>query len=115
MSPRPKVALPATDRLRGLVLDASHILHIPTYIDALVGDYRRSVDSNDIAIATDDKYFIVENTSILYTGYRVYYILAKLYSAMIAGRRRDTLVAAEKIEQIIDTKLLSYKSPNIAD
>jgi tetratricopeptide (TPR) repeat protein len=115
MSPRPEVALPAADRLRGLVPDASHMLHMPTHIDSSVGDYRRGIDSNDAAIAADDKYFAVENASILYTGYRVHYVSAKLYSAMMAGRRRDALAAAGKIEQIIDAKLLSHKSPNMAD
>lgn len=115
MCPTPELALPAADRLRGLVPDASHMLHMPTHIDASVGDYRRGVDSNNEAISADDKYFAIENASVLYSGYRVHYVSAKLYSAMMSGRLHDALAAAEKIEQIIDAKLLATTSPNMAD
>lgn len=115
MSPNPELALPAADRLRGLIPDASHMLHMPTHIDAAVGDYRRGVHSNNEAIAADDKYFASESASVLYSGYRVHYVSAKLYSAMMSGRFGDAFAAAEKIEKIIDTKLLAYTSPNMAD
>jgi tetratricopeptide (TPR) repeat protein len=115
MCPTPELALPAADRLRGLVPDASHMLHMPTHIDAAVGDYRRGVDSNNAAIAADDKYFAIEEASVLYSAYRVHYVSAKLYSAMMSGRYHDALAAAEKIEQIIDAKLLATTSPNMAD
>jgi len=115
MCPTPELALPAADRLRGLVPDASHMLHMPTHIDASVGDYRRGVDSNNDAIAADDKYFAIEIASVLYSAYRVHYVSAKLYSAMMSGRFHDALAAAEKIEQIIDPKLLATTSPNMAD
>lgn len=115
MSPRPELALPAADRLRRLVPDASHMLHMPTHIDASVGDYRRGISFNDEAIAADDKYFAVENAPVLYSGYRVHYVTAKLYSAMMAGRFGDALAAAEKIEHIVDARLLNHNSPNMAD
>ncbi|KAI2872211.1 hypothetical protein CBS63078_10737 [Aspergillus niger] len=115
MSPFPELALPAADRLRRLVPDGSHMLHMPTHIDAAVGDYRRSVDSNHEAILADDKYFAREDASIQYVAYRVHYICAKLYAAMMSGRFIDAITAAEKLEHIIDAKLLSIKSPPIAD
>ncbi|KAK5686316.1 hypothetical protein LTS10_002432 [Elasticomyces elasticus] len=115
MSPTPELALPAADRLRGMVPDASHMLHMPTHIDAAVGDYRRGVDSNNEAIAADDKYFAIENESLLYRAYRVHYVSAKLYSALMSGRFRDALTAAEKLEQIIDNKLLTATRLNMAD
>ncbi|KAK3662456.1 hypothetical protein LTR22_006735 [Elasticomyces elasticus] len=115
MSPTPELALPAADRLRGMVPDASHMLHMPTHIDAAVGDYRRGVDSNNEAIAADDKYFAIESESLLYRAYRVHYVSAKLYSALMSGRFRDALAAAEKLEQIIDNKLLTATRLNMAD
>ncbi|KAK5740238.1 hypothetical protein LTR17_004739 [Elasticomyces elasticus] len=115
MSPTPELALPAADRLRGMVPDASHMLHMPTHIDAAVGDYRRGVDSNNEAIAADDKYFAIESESLLYRAYRVHYVSAKLYSALMSGRFRDALTAAEKLEQIIDNKLLTATRLNMAD
>ncbi|KAL2807819.1 hypothetical protein BJX63DRAFT_411094 [Aspergillus granulosus] len=115
MSPFPELALPAADRLRCLVPDGSHMLHMPTHIDAAVGDYRRSVDSNNEAILADDKYFARKDASIQYVAYRVHYICAKLYAAMMSGRFIDSMSATEKLEQVIDAKLLSIKSPPMAD
>lgn len=115
MSPKPEQAQPAADRLRSLVPDASHMLHMPTHIDAAVGDHRRGVDSNHEAILADDKYFAHEDASIFYTAYRVHYICAKMYSAIMSGRFRDAMSAAEKLEQVITTKVLSITSPPMAD
>lgn len=116
MSPFPELALPAADRLRGMVPHASHMLHMPTHIDAAVGDYRRGIDSNHEAILADDIYFARETgTIIMYTAYRVHYVCAKMYSAMMCGRFTDAMSAAEKLEKIIDPKLLSVKSPPMAD
>lgn len=115
MSPFPELALPAADRLRGMVPHASHMLHMPTHIDAAVGDYRRGVDSNHEAMLADDIYFARETGTVLYTAYRVHYICAKMYSAMMSGRFTDAMSAAEKLEQVIDDKVLSIKSPPMAD
>jgi len=115
MSPFPELALPAADRLRGLVPDASHMLHMPTHIDAAVGDYRRGVDSNSAAMAADDKYFAHDDASLSYTAYRVHYICAKLYSAMMSGRRGDAMSAADRLEEIIDDRLLREARIPMAD
>lgn len=72
MSPFPELALPAADRLRGMVPHAPHMLHMPTHIDAAVGDYRRGIDSNHQAILADDIYFAKEIGVTTYTAYRVH-------------------------------------------
>ncbi|KAJ5783964.1 uncharacterized protein N7518_009641 [Penicillium psychrosexuale] len=115
MSPFPELALPAADRLRGMVPHASHMLHMPTHIDAAVGDYRRGIDSNHQAMLADDIYFARETGTIMYTAYRVHYICAKLYSAMMSGRFSDAISAAEKLENVIYPQVLAIKSPPMAD
>lgn len=115
MCPTPEVALPAADRLRGLVPDASHMLHMPTHIDAAVGDYRHGIESNNTAIFADDKYFAIESAPALYSVYRVHYVSAKLYSAMISGRSVDAFEAVDKLEEIINPRLLALKSPKMED
>ncbi|GAB1205799.1 hypothetical protein BDV32DRAFT_155669 [Aspergillus pseudonomiae] len=115
MSPISERALPAADRLRRLVPDAAHMLHMPTHIDMAVGDYRRAVDSNEEAIIADDKYFNRERGSALYVAYRVHNICAKLYAAFISGRYQESLSAAKKLEQIIDINVLTSTSPPMAD
>ncbi|PLB52597.1 tetratricopeptide repeat domain protein [Aspergillus steynii IBT 23096] len=115
MSPTPELALPAADRLRYLVPDGSHMLHMPTHIDAAVGDYRRAIDSNHEASVADDKYFATETGTISYMGYRVHYICAKLYAAMMCGRFADAMAAAEKLEEVITDEVLTITSPPVAD
>ncbi|MCW2565545.1 MAG: tetratricopeptide repeat protein, partial [Mycobacterium sp.] len=46
MSATPQDALPAADLLRNLVPDAGHLVHMPSHIDVLCGNYRDSVVSN---------------------------------------------------------------------
>jgi tetratricopeptide (TPR) repeat protein len=115
MSPYPELALPPADRLRRLVPDASHMLHMPTHIYIAVGDYRRGVDSNEEAMVADDKYFARENTSGLYVAYRVHNICAKMYSAFISGRSQEALSAAKRLEEIIDINVLTIASPPMVD
>lgn len=115
MSPFPEKALPSADRLRRLVPDASHMLHMPTHIDMAIGDYRRGVDSNQEAMIADDKYFAQESRPGLYVAYRVHNICAKMYSALISGRSREALSAAERLEQVVDYNVLSITSPLMAD
>lgn len=115
MSPFPELALTAADRLRYLVPDASHMLHMPTHIDAAIGDYRRAITSNQEAIDADDKYFALESASLQYVTYRMHYICGKLYAAMMSGRFTDAMSAAEKLETTIDDKMLSITSPPLAD
>lgn len=56
-----------------------------------------------------------EDAPIFYTACRVHYICAKMYSAIMPGGFRDAMSAAEKLEKVIDTKVLSITSPPMAD
>ena len=55
MSPFPQKALRAGERLRDLVPDAGHLIHMPTHLDVLCGQYRDVVVYNEKAIAADRK------------------------------------------------------------
>ena len=44
MSPFPEQALPVADELRSLVPDAGHLVHMPTHIDVLCGDYKSTLE-----------------------------------------------------------------------
>jgi tetratricopeptide (TPR) repeat protein len=115
MSPYPETALPAADRLRLLMPDASHMLHMPTHIDIACGDYRRGVDSNHQAMLADDAFFARSEGSPLYIVSRVHNIHVKLYSAMMSGRFTDALSAAHRISGILTDQFLSIRSPPMAD
>ncbi|GLA47620.1 hypothetical protein AnigIFM63604_002299 [Aspergillus niger] len=115
MSATPEVALPAADRLRRMTPDASHMVHMPAHIDMAVGDYRRAIDSSDDAIVADDMFFKTLEASPLYVAYRVHNIVTKLYCALMSGRSREAMLAADKLDEVVDAKLLATKSPPMAD
>ena len=70
MSPTPEKALKAGDVLRDLVPDAGHLVHMPTHIDVLCGNYQDVVYCNQKAIHADLKYSEPEGPYNIYTVYR---------------------------------------------
>lgn len=52
-SPEPERALPAADRLEGLMPIAGHIVHMPSHIYVRVGDYRRAIETNERSVEAD--------------------------------------------------------------
>ncbi|KAL1876300.1 hypothetical protein Daus18300_002929 [Diaporthe australafricana] len=115
MSPFPEKALLASDRLRHLVPDGSHLRHMATHIDIACGDYRRGIDSNCDAMIADDRYFETQQGSYLYSGYRSHNLHVLAYAAMMAGRSEDALMAATRLTQVITPELLSVRSPPMSD
>ncbi|OQD63191.1 hypothetical protein PENPOL_c010G04527 [Penicillium polonicum] len=115
MAPYPEIALPAADRLRFLMPEASHMLHMPTHIDIACGDYRRAVDSNHQAMLSDDKFFARSEGTNLYKLYRAHNIYVKLYSALISGRSKEALSAANRLPGILSSEVLAISSPPMAD
>ena len=56
MSAHPEQALGPADVLRTLVPDARHLLHMPTHIDVLCGDYHSVITRNHQAAVVDRKF-----------------------------------------------------------
>lgn len=115
MSNTPGITLPAADRLRHLVPDGGHIHHMPTHIDVLVGDYRRSIDSNTAAVKADEKYLAKEGAKNFYSFYRFHNYHSLIYAAMLCGQRRIALDATDQMEASISDELLRVESPPLAD
>ncbi|MFE9776261.1 hypothetical protein ACFYOV_32305 [Streptomyces sp. NPDC005931] len=115
MSPTPEAALSVADRLRGAVPDAGHLLHMPSHLEVLCGDYRRVVSDNTAAIAADDKYLERAGAMNFYTLYRAHNHHFKIYGAMFLGQSRTALDAAARLEAAIPEELLRVQSPPMAD
>ncbi|WP_330285861.1 hypothetical protein [Streptomyces sp. NBC_00576] len=115
MSSAPETALPAADRLRGLVPDAGHLQHMPTHLDVLCGDYRRVVADNSAAIVADEKFLERSGAMNFYTLYRAHNHHFKIYGAMFLGQSRTALEAAARLEAAIPEELLRVQSPPMAD
>jgi tetratricopeptide (TPR) repeat protein len=115
MSPFPELALPAAELLRGLVPDAGHLLHMPTHLDLLCGDYRQVVSSNTRAIGADERYLAAEGAMNVYTLYRVHNYHFKIYGAMFLGQSQVAAHTAEELAASIPEALLRIDRPPIAD
>jgi tetratricopeptide (TPR) repeat protein len=115
MSPTPEAALEAADALRGLVPDAGHLLHMPTHIDVLLGDYERVMADNDRAIAADERHAAHAGRVNFYALYRSHDHHFRIDGAMFAGRRATALAAADALAASLPEELLRIEVPPMAD
>ena len=115
MSPHPERALKAADALRNLVPDAGHLVHMPTHIDVLCGNYRDVIAWNTKACAADEKYLTDEGALNFYTLYRCHNYHFRIYGGMFSGLYGEALTAARELEAAIPDSLLRIESPAMAD
>lgn len=115
MSPTPELGINAADQLRDLVPDGGHIHHMPTHLDILVGDWRRSISSNYKSTVADDKYFQKSGARNFYTFYRLHDYHSLVYAAMFAGKKKTALDAVTRMEKTVPDEVLRIQSPPMAD
>ncbi|UWQ30650.1 tetratricopeptide repeat protein [Leisingera sp. M523] len=115
MSPTPEKALKAADVLRTLVPDAGHLVHMPTHIDVLCGDYHSVVHWNRKAIEADLKFYQREGAFNIYTGYRQHNYHFVIFGAMFLGQIEPALQANQGILDTTPPEMLLVESPPIAD
>lgn len=115
MSPRPEAALDAADRLRIAAPDAGHLIHMPTHIDVLCGDYRRVVNCNSSAIRADEKYAEIAGATNFYSLYRCHNLHFRIYGAMFLGQSQVALETSDRLGAAITEDLLRVDSPPMAD
>ncbi len=97
MSPHPERALRQGDALSTLVPDAGHLLHMPTHIDVLCGDYQNVVSRNHAAILADRRFLRKEGADNFYSVYRCHDYHFKIYGAMFLGQPTAALESAEEL------------------
>jgi tetratricopeptide (TPR) repeat protein len=115
MSKTPEVALVAADHLRNLIPDAGHLVHMPSHLDILVGDYRRAIASNADACLADEKYLAKHGGDNFYSFYRMHDYHSLIYAAMFAGQSDVALEAVDRMEKSLPDSLLRIQSPPMAD
>ena len=115
MSAHPERALGAADALRTLVPGAGHLLHMPTHIDVLCGDYARVVAGNTAAIAADDAYAAHAGDVGFYQLYRAHDHHFRIYGAMFAAQQQVALEASGALEAMLTEELLRTEVPPMAD
>ena len=115
MSPTPEKALKAGDRLRTLVPDAGHLVHMPSHIDVQCGDYEGTVRWNEKAVQADLIYFHREGAFNIYTGYRQHNYHFVIYGALFLGQYAPAMRALRGLRETTPDALLQIKSPPMAD
>ena len=115
MSPFPEKALPAGDRLRDLVPDGGHLIHMPTHIDVLCGNYHDVVASNQKAVQADRRWLEREGPLSVYTLYRNHNHHFVIYGAMFSGQYSVAMEAAEELIATTPEEFLRIPSPPFAD
>jgi tetratricopeptide (TPR) repeat protein len=109
-SPNPEKALPAANRLRDAMPGQGHLVHMPTHVDVLVGDYEQVIASNQAAIVADTEFLRREGAHNFYTLYRVHNYHFLVYGAMFDGQRDVALRAARDLVQQVPEDMLKQQT-----
>ncbi|MDC3310578.1 hypothetical protein OAV45_04035 [Candidatus Poseidoniales archaeon] len=97
LSPFPERALPAADVLRTAMPGLGHLVHMPSHIDAWVGQWKEAMECNIAAVEADDRYVeITGNESQFYKFYRMHNHHFVVWCAMFEGRYETALKYARK-------------------
>jgi tetratricopeptide (TPR) repeat protein len=106
-SPNPGIALPAADRLRERMPGAGHLVHMPSHIDVLLGEYARAIEVNRNAIAADRMFVQMAGAVNFYTLYRLHNHHFIVYAAMFDGQRALARETADELVRQIPPELLA--------
>ncbi len=105
-SPTPEKALPAANRLRNAMPGVGHLVHMPSHIDVLVGDYQKVILANQQAIVADTEFWRREGAENFYTLYRIHNYHFLVYGAMFDGQSELALTAARELVQQVPEEML---------
>lgn len=105
-SPTPEKALAAANRLRNLMPGAGHLVHMPSHIDVLLGDYESVIQTNLRAIEVDKAVLRRQGSMNFYTFYRIHNYHFVTYGAMFQGQSKIAMKAAEDLVAQVPEELL---------
>ncbi|GMH67598.1 hypothetical protein TrST_g12352 [Triparma strigata] len=108
MSETPERALPSCKVLRNAV-DCSHLLHMSTHIDVLIGDYQSAVVYNTLAVEADLKMFGNLKScgrSSFFLGYVCHDYHMKIYAALLGGFEGMAREGSEGIKEVVNEAAL---------
>lgn len=106
MSPEPERALEASDKLRPLLPDAGHLIHMPSHIYVLCGQYEKTIASNIEAAEADKRYLAVDSELGIYYIYLLHNCHFQLYGALFSGQFEPALRAANEMETTVKPEYL---------
>jgi tetratricopeptide (TPR) repeat protein len=101
MSQHPEKAVVAGDKLLHLIPDGGHSTHMPSHLDILIGDYRRAITSNALAIEADTKYIKIHGLDGFFTTYSLHNYNSLIYAAMFNGQSKVALKYVTEMEHLL--------------
>jgi tetratricopeptide (TPR) repeat protein len=96
-SPHPERAKAAADRLRRLVPDAGHLIHMPGHIYARIGDWGGAAEANERAMEADGRYRARQPEIGFYGIYMVHNADFLAYTAIMEGRKEVALAQSRAV------------------
>jgi tetratricopeptide (TPR) repeat protein len=97
-SAHPEWALPSAERLADIAPGAGHLVHMPSHIFLLVGDYEKAAELNKVAAHTDHAYIEKEQVKgvypMLYYHHNLHFVAA---ANSMLGRHSAAKEAAQQL------------------
>lgn len=97
MSPSPERAIPASQRLMGIVPAAGHLVHMPGHIWLRLGEWDTAAAVNERAAQVDREYFARTGVQSGYLGYYLHNLQFIAYARAMQGRSREAVAAADTL------------------
>ena len=102
----PERGLAPAERLGALMPAAGHVVHMPAHIYYRVGQYRRSLDTNKLAVKVDERYFERSPSDPMYrSAYYPHNIHFVMVSAQMGGDGATAIDAAKKLDAAVPAEL----------
>jgi tetratricopeptide (TPR) repeat protein len=103
----PERAIPCAERLAGLMPGAGHLVHMPGHIYVRVGRYLDAIEANEHAVHADETYIRDQRpaTGIYVAGYYPHNYDFMAFAAVMAGRSRQAIAAADKLASLAATRM----------
>ncbi|MEM7076924.1 MAG: tetratricopeptide repeat protein [Pseudomonadota bacterium] len=109
MSPHPERALRHGDRLKTLVPDAGHLVHMATHIDVLCGEYQNVLYRNLAAAEVDEAFKEYAGAANFYALYRIHNLHFAFYGAMFLGQKAAAVDAVTRLRgEVPDEVVRAY-------
>jgi len=115
MSPFPERALRAGDRLREIMPDSGHLIHMPTHLDVLCGHYNDVLIYNQKALETDRRFLSYSENPGIYLAYIIHDFHFAIYGATFLGQYKPAIAMAEELITRIPEAVLRIETPPMAD
>jgi len=110
MSPTPESGLAEADVLRSLIPDAAHLIHMPSHLYVLCGQFQDSLDANVEAVVADEKYMAANPEVGIYSIYMLHNLHFQMYSAMFLGQYEPALRAGNQIWETVTPDVLRHEN-----